>query len=112
MTVTGSIMYIVEGSQNVKFSNIPTSIYWSIITITTVGFGDVVPITTAGKIITCFMVLIGYAIIAVPTGIVIGAMRDSKRTAASGRSCSECNRDGHHQSAVFCYHCGTEIDKL
>ena len=111
VTVTGSIMYIIEGSQNVKFSSIPTSIYWAIITITTVGFGDVVPITVAGKIITSIMVLIGYAIIADPTGIVIGAMRSSNREAASGRSCSECSRDGHHENAVFCYHCGSEIQK-
>ncbi len=111
VTVAGSIMYIVEGYQNEKFSSIPTSIYWAIITVTTVGFGDVFPVTATGKIITSIMVLIGYAIIAVPTGIVIGAMRDFKSTAASGRSCSECNRDGHHESAIYCYHCGSQIHK-
>lgn len=109
VTVTGSVMYIVEGSQNEDFSSIPTSIYWAIITITTVGFGDIAPVTAFGKIITSLMVLVGYAIIAVPTGIVIGAIRNSRNGTASGRSCSECNRDGHQDKARFCYHCGNEL---
>ena len=79
VTVAGSIMYIIEGSKNDAFSSIPTSIYLAIITVTTVGFGDVYPITAIGKIITSVMVLVGYAIIAVPTGIVIGAMRNSSK---------------------------------
>ena len=79
VTVAGSIMYIIEGSKNDAFSSIPTSIYLAIITVTTVGFGDVYPIIAIGKIITSVMVLVGYAIIAVPTGIVIGAMRNSSK---------------------------------
>ena len=109
VTVAGSIMYIIEGSKNEAFSSIPTSIYWAIITVTTVGFGDVYPITAIGKIITSVMVLVGYAIIAVPTGIVIGAMRNSSEQAASGLSCPECSRDGHHDRAIYCYHCGSKF---
>ena len=109
VTVAGSIMYIIEGSKNDAFSSIPTSIYWAIITVTTVGFGDVYPITAIGKIITSVMVLVGYAIIAVPTGIVIGAMRNSSKQAASGHSCPECGRDGHHDYAIYCYHCGSKF---
>ena len=109
VTVAGSIMYIIEGSKNEAFSSIPTSIYWAIITVTTVGFGDVYPITAIGKIITSVMVLVGYAIIAVPTGIVIGAMRNSSEQAASGNSCSECGRDGHHDYAIYCYLCGSKF---
>lgn len=109
VTVAGSIMYIIEGSKNEAFSSIPTSIYWAIITVTTVGFGDVYPITAIGKMITSVMVLVGYAIIAVPTGIVIGAMRNSSEQAVSGLSCPECSRDGHHDRAIYCYHCGSKF---
>ena len=109
VTVAGSIMYIVEGSKNESFSSIPTSIYWAIITVTTVGFGDVYPITAIGKVITSIMVLVGYAIIAVPTGIVIGAINNPTEQAASGRSCPECSRDKHHDNAIFCYHCGSKF---
>lgn len=109
VTVAGSIMYIVEGSKNESFSSIPTSIYWAIITVTTVGFGDVYPITAIGKVITSIMVLVGYAIIAVPTGIVIGAINNPTEQAASGHSCPECSRDKHHDNAIFCYHCGSKF---
>ena len=109
VTVAGSIMYVVEGSKNESFSSIPTSIYWAIITVTTVGFGDVYPITAIGKVITSIMVLVGYAIIAVPTGIVIGAINNPTEQAASGRSCPECSRDKHHDNAIFCYHCGSKF---
>ena len=109
VTVAGSIMYVVEGSKNESFSSIPTSIYWAIITVTTVGFGDVYPITAIGKVITSIMVLVGYAIIAVPTGIVIGAINNPTEQAASGRSCPECSRDKHHDNAIFYYHCGSKF---
>ena len=109
VSVAGSIMYIIEGSKNDAFSSIPTSIYWAIITVTTVGFGDVYPITAIGKIIISVIVLVGYAIIAVPTAIVIGAMRNSSEQAASGHLCPECGRDGHHYFAIYCYHCGSKF---
>jgi voltage-gated potassium channel len=113
VTILGSLMYIIEGTQNQDFSSIPTSVYWAIITITTVGFGDITPITPLGKIITSMMMLIGYAIIAVPTGIVISTMRNSPsaKPPASGRACPECGRDGHRDNAKHCWHCGGKLDE-
>ena len=113
VTILGSLMYIIEGTRNPDFSSIPTSVYWAIITITTVGFGDITPITPFGKIITSMMMLIGYAIIAVPTGIVISALRDSRadRPPASGRACPECGRDAHGDNARHCWYCGGKLDE-
>ncbi len=116
VVILGSVMYVVEGPYNENFSSIPTSVYWAIITITTVGFGDITPITIGGKLITSVMVLIGYAIIAVPTGIVIGSMRETLREtrlatkAVSGRGCPGCGRDGHRDTARYCWHCGGELE--
>ena len=113
VTILGSLMYIIEGTRNPDFSSIPTSVYWTIITITTVGFGDITPITSFGKIITSIMMLIGYAIIAVPTGIVISTISNSRATrqAASGRACPECGRDAHRDNARHCWHCGGRIEE-
>jgi len=113
VTILGSLMYIIEGTQNQNFSSIPTSVYWAIITITTVGFGDITPITPLGKIITSMMMLIGYAIIAVPTGIVISTMSNSRaaKPPASGRACPECGRDGHRDNARHCWHCSGRLEE-
>ena len=113
VTILGSIMYIVEGGANPQFSSIPTSVYWAIITVTTVGFGDITPITVPGKIITSGMMLIGYAVIAVPTGIVISSMQQSARDKdphASGRSCPDCHKDGHRHNAIHCWNCGSKLE--
>ena len=104
-------MYVIEGDQNHNFSSIPTSVYWAIITITTVGFGDITPITPIGKILTSIMVLIGYAIIAVPTGIVISAIKDSKQSEELGRACPGCGRETHRVGARHCWHCGVKLDE-
>jgi voltage-gated potassium channel len=77
--ILGAIMYIVEGQQN-GFENIPKSIYWAVVTLTTVGYGDVVPITTLGKTISVFIMMLGYAIIAVPTGIVSSELTKNRKT--------------------------------
>ena len=111
VTILGSLMYVIEGDQNHNFSSIPTSVYWAIITITTVGFGDITPITPIGKILTSMMVLIGYAIIAVPTGIVISTLRGTGQPAASGRACPECGREAHRFNAKYCWYCGDKLDE-
>lgn len=106
----GTVMYIIEGESNEQFSSIPTAVYWTIVTITTVGFGDITPATTLGKLFASAMMLSGYAIIAVPTGIVVGEVYNaSLRPAASGRSCPACGHDGHRDEAKFCWSCGEPL---
>ncbi len=103
--ILGTIMYVVEGGEN-GFTSIPQSIYWAIITITTVGYGDIVPHTIMGKFIASFAMIIGYAIIAVPTGIVTVEM---SKSGESKLPCSDC---GHKNidSAKFCNSCGSKLD--
>lgn len=106
--VMGSLMYIIEGRTN-GFETIPKSIYWAVITITTVGYGDIVPATALGKFIAALMMILGYAIIAVPTGIVSVSLADAARKGASGQACRNCGREGHDLDAKFCKYCGTEL---
>ncbi|MBQ7824490.1 MAG: ion transporter [Bacteroidaceae bacterium] len=104
--ILGSLMYVVEGGVNHSFSNIPRSIYWAIVTITTVGYGDITPITLTGQMISAVIMLLGYAIIAVPTGIVTSEIIFRKRKKTS-TVCSQCGSNDHEQDAVFCKKCGT-----
>lgn len=104
--VMGSLMYVVEGPAN-GFTNIPTSIYWAIITITTVGYGDITPQTGFGQFIASLVMIIGYSIIAVPTGIFAAEM--SRRKPASTfttQVCPHCLAEGHDADAVHCKYCG------
>lgn len=109
VVILGSIMYLVETSEN-GFKSIPDSIYWAIVTITTVGYGDIAPVTPAGKFIASLIMLIGYGIIAVPTGIITTEMAMLSR---SGRkhheTCPGCGREGHDENAVFCKFCGEKL---
>jgi len=105
----GSLMYIVEGQKN-GFENIPKSIYWSVVTLTTVGYGDVVPVTTFGKILASIIMIIGYGIIAVPTGIVSAAMARYS-TKVSTQSCRACSKEGHEPDAEFCKFCGSKLNE-
>lgn len=104
--ILGSLMYVVEGGVNHSFSNIPRSIYWAIVTITTVGYGDITPITLAGQMISAIVMLLGYAIIAVPTGIVTSEIISRKRKKSS-TVCPQCGNNDHEQDALFCKKCGT-----
>lgn len=102
--ILGTLMYIVEGQKN-GFDNIPKSIYWAIVTLTTVGYGDVVPVTFLGKIIASVVMILGYGIIAVPTGIVTSSfMKTSKKV--STQSCKVCAKEGHDVDALYCKFCG------
>jgi voltage-gated potassium channel len=115
LTVTlilGTLMYIVEGviAGNSGFSSVPQSVYWCIVTISTVGYGDITPVTALGKAIATFVILIGYGTIAVPTGIVTAEL--SLTRAQSGQNtiaCPSCGTDHHSDGARFCHRCGLEI---
>jgi len=108
--ILGTIMYIFEGlgGENPGFQDIPNSIYWSVVTLTTVGYGNVVPVTVIGKIIASIIMLLGYGIIAVPTGIVTaGILKSKKKT--SGQSCINCSKEDHDEDALHCKYCGFKI---
>lgn len=106
--ILGSVMYFIEGADN-GFTSIPRSIYWSIVTLTTVGYGDIAPQTPLGQFIASITVIIGYAIIAIPTGIVSSEMT-KKKIELNTQSCPNCSYDGHKDDAEFCYHCGTKLN--
>jgi len=105
----GTIMYVVEGGKNGFFS-IPLSIYWAVITLTTVGYGDIVPVTNLGKFIATFIMLLGYSIIAIPTGIVsIEMSRSIVRKDDKSKYCKYCNEPSHAMDAHFCRICGSRL---
>ncbi|ULQ51914.1 ion transporter [Flavihumibacter fluvii] len=106
----GALVYVVESGVNEDFSSIPQSIYWAIVTITTVGYGDVSPITPLGKIIASGIMLLGYAIIAVPTGIVtVELSKRSDKDAMNTKSCPGCAAEIHDIDARFCKYCGHSL---
>ena len=107
--VMGTLMYVVEGPLN-GFSSIPTSVYWAITTMTTVGFGDITPKTDLGRLIASLMMLLGWGTLAVPTGIVTAEMSAARFTGpATRRFCPACQTEGHLADATFCMHCGTRL---
>lgn len=104
----GTIMYLVEGGEN-GFTSIPRSVYWAIVTLTTVGYGDIAPHTVLGQTIASFVMILGYAIIAVPTGIVtVELSKDKKKREQI--VCQNCGAKGHDSNAVFCKFCGEMLD--
>lgn len=104
-TVYGCLLYVVEGPEH-GFNTIPESIYWAIVTVTTVGYGDLVPMTAIGRAIAALGMLTGYAIIAVPTGIITAELTHEMRRQRDFRSCEHCNRSGHDGDAEYCKYCG------
>jgi voltage-gated potassium channel len=99
-------MYLIEKGEN-GFSSIPDSIYWAIVTITTVGYGDISPVTPLGKFIASIIMLLGYGIIAVPTGIVTTEMALAvRRKEQKGEVCPGCGKEGHDSDAKYCKYCG------
>lgn len=108
----GTVMFMVEGGQpNTPFTDIPTSIYWAIVTMTTVGYGDITPVTPFGRFFSSVVMLLGYTIIAVPTGIVSASMVQASQNAAK-RVCPNCGRAGHDDTATHCKYCGGELDEV
>jgi voltage-gated potassium channel len=107
VTVVGSLMYVVEGEEN-GFVNIPTGIYWSIVTLTTVGYGDLSPQTPLGKLFASLVMILGYGIIAVPTGIVTAELTRSGKPESS-QVCPECHAEPHDIDALHCKYCGSKL---
>jgi len=108
VVIVGAAMYLIEGEAN-GFTSIPTSIYWAIVTMTTVGYGDIAPQTALGKILASGIMILGYGIIAVPTGIVTVEIANASRRKITTQACEHCASEGHDADASFCKYCGTEL---
>jgi len=109
--ILGTFMYMIEGGAGSGFTSIPRSVYWAIVTLTTVGYGDIAPVTGFGQFIASIIMILGYAIIAVPTGIVSSEMtRDQRKVHLNTQSCSHCSASNHRDDADFCYECGNKIN--
>jgi len=116
--ILGTIMYLVESGQDSGFTSIPRSVYWAIVTLTTVGYGDIAPLSPLGQLIASFIMVIGYAIIAVPTGIVTSELVSSQKNQETKndqpepakKQCPECLANDLRLNAKYCYVCGSEIE--
>ncbi len=108
--VFGSVMYFVEGGVNEKFDSIPRSIYWCIVTITTVGYGDISPVTPLGQFLASMLMVIGYAIIAVPTGIITSELMKKTPEKITTQVCPHCLSEGHDTDAAYCKYCGQNLE--
>lgn len=106
--IIGTIMYLVEGEVH-GFTSIPKGIYWAIVTLTTVGYGDIAPATNLGQFIASFVMILGYAIIAVPTGIVTAEFTREKSHSQKQKSCTSCLKETHDEDAEYCKYCGEKI---
>ena len=109
MVIFGSLIYIVEGESNPAFASTPHSIYWAVTTMTTVGYGDIAPITPLGQFLASLIMLMGYGIIAVPTGIVTLELNEANRRQANTRTCSDCAAEGQAREASYCWRCGAAL---
>lgn len=108
VVIIGSAMYVVEGEEH-GFSDIPTSIYWAIVTMTTVGYGDLSPQTPLGKAFASIVMIMGYGILAVPTGIVTVEMTQASRQGVNRQACPACGAEGHDLDAAHCKYCGVHL---
>ncbi|MFV9485111.1 ion transporter [Christiangramia sp. ASW11-125] len=107
--IAGTLMHLVEG-ENGGFNNIPLSIYWCIVTLTTVGFGDIAPVTPVGRLIASVIMITGYGIIAVPTGIVSAEYSKATDAPKNTQACPNCNETKHLDDAEYCHSCGYELN--
>ena len=108
VVILGSLMYMIEGEKS-GFTSIPQAVYWAIVTLTTVGYGDISPGTPLGKTLSAFIMILGYGIIAVPTGIVTVELSRAEKHEVTTRSCEACGGDGHDMDAVHCKYCGAKL---
>ncbi|MEN8254386.1 MAG: ion transporter [Verrucomicrobiota bacterium] len=108
VVVLGSLMYVIEGEAN-GFTSIPRSVYWAIVTLTTVGYGDISPQTNIGQALAACIMIIGYSIIAVPTGIITAELGLSAARGKSSRKCNACGHTVHDADAAYCKQCGAAL---
>jgi len=106
--IVGALMYLIEGEAG-GFTSIPQSIYWAVVTMTTVGYGDIAPHTVLGKVLASMVMILGYGIIAVPTGIVTVELAGARKPRVSTQSCPECSAEGHDADAKYCKYCASEL---
>ncbi len=108
VVIFGSLMYLIEGTEN-GFTSIPRSVYWAIVTLTTVGYGDISPATNLGQALASVIMIMGYGIIAVPTGIVTAELTRAADKKITTQACPECSAEGHDADAAFCKYCGSRL---
>ena len=108
VVVIGSLIYVIEGREH-GFTSIPRGVYWAIVTLTTVGYGDISPSTPAGQFLAALVMILGYSIIAVPTGIVTAEFSQAKLQTPTTQACPQCSAEGHDKDAVHCKFCGTRL---
>ncbi len=110
LLILGSAMYLIEGEEG-GFTSIPTGVYWAIVTMTTVGYGDIAPVTAIGKVLASAVMILGFSIIAVPSGIVTAEIVEAvTQRPITTRVCPSCMREGHELNARYCKDCGVELD--
>lgn len=109
--ILGTVMYLVEGDQGSGFTSIPRSVYWAIVTLTTVGYGDIAPVTPIGQSIAALIMIMGYGIIVIPTGIVTAEFVTSEKIHTNTQSCEFCGAEGHKDDAEYCRKCGHKIHR-
>ncbi len=106
--IMGALMYLIEGEES-GFDNIPRGMYWAIVTMTTVGYGDIAPKTVVGQFMASVLMILGYGVLAVPTGIVSVELAAASRHGINPEACPGCGAEGHDVDAAFCKHCGTKL---
>lgn len=106
--IMGTVMFLIEGEEH-GFSSIPVSIYWAIVTLTTVGYGDISPSTTLGQFVASIIMILGYGIIAVPTGIVTAELSKAQKSITNTQVCQNCGENKHLDEAKYCHNCGSKL---
>ena len=112
VTVMGSVIYLIEGGPGTSFDSIPRSIYWAIVTITTVGYGDISPTTPFGQFLAAAVMIMGYVVIAVPTGIVSAEIASGDHMQFNSQTCRFCAQEGHDDDAIHCKYCGELLHEV
>ena len=110
--ILGTVMYLVEGAQESGFTSIPRSVYWAVVTLTTVGYGDIAPVTDLGQFIASLIMILGYGIIAIPTGIITSEMTktEKKLIPNNTQNCPNCSNAYHQDKAEYCHNCGHKLN--